>query len=670
MSEIEQELRRALERRTTSAGRSAAPAVAGIRARSRQRQRTRRIAAAGVAVLVPLGLVALSTLREDASQQVVLVPATTAPPRPTSTEPSAATTTAATTTTVRTTGGGATSTLVVDVEDPPEMYQPVPFASLDLAGLADGEFAVATGAADGGAVVVAGDQAVLLDDAGSRTDAQLDSAPFAVVVGPGDVLYGLVDHEVLPREVTMNAFPLTGSEIGRTVASVEVDAAAYVEFPVGPFGQGPDGIVDRVRDVGTTVLPYVDSTGEPLAAPGFDVAEITYDPSTGEVGSNSGVAWQVDIRKHPQAAGGYLGDSPAAPALGGGATIWTSIGPGTAPDQDFYGQPTLPVVIRLGADGSAQAWLLPDEWAVASSDVWGTLLTRTVVEGAAARMELAWFDPESAPVTSGPPPSETPATTTATDLGIPLGCDDVSPCPSVAARADGVLVAYDPTTSTVTVHEMPERSIALAGIEDPAARLVMVGPDDVAYLERSASDSDPVNELLAISTHPDNAGAILARSDPLDGSGDSSLVASGTGILQVGCCRGVVNRPDLDDPLAIAWVDHLGAVVVSDGPRLTVESDDNVTLTVVRSDGATQQRWPLDIDGALLRDIPVMQPLDDGGVLVAFPLDDAVTTRLVRLWPTGTATTHEFEGSPAVLERAGTVIVAQNGSAVRLDPFA
>lgn len=66
-------------------------------------------------------------------------------------------------------------------------------------------------------------------------------------------------------------------------------------------------------------------------------------------------------------------------------------------------------------------------------------------------------------------------------------------CPSVAFRADGVAVSYDPATHELTMHESPRRVVPLAFAQLDDSRLVHVGPDAVAYLTgRSPGLDDPI----------------------------------------------------------------------------------------------------------------------------------------------------------------------------------
>lgn len=257
------------------------------------------------------------------------------------------------------------------------------------------------------------------------------------------------------------------------------------------------------------------------------------------------------------------------------------------------------------------------------------------------------------------------------DLGV--GCTPGVDCPSVAVRSDGVVVSLDPTTGTLSVHDTPEREFTVTGQLDPAARLVFVGPDDVAYIiTPTAGQSDPIGDLVAVSTSPGNAGAIVASKEGVvDLSGDSDLVPNAEGIVVVGCCGFEARRPALDAELVLAWVDHAGKPALVSGAEMSVEFRSDNSVDVVRRDGATVLRWNI-ADVSSFRGMPPLAPTTDGGALAfltdTFNLD--APSRLVKLGADGSI--HEQSIAPyvpAVFEPGGTIIVFTDTGYSRLRPF-
>ncbi len=88
-----------------------------------------------------------------------------------------------------------------------------------------------------------------------------------LVVGPGSVVHGFGepvfddDNAVAPRGF---ASPRPASGAGETVAVGELDVNGYLEIPPFFVGNGPDGIIDRGRQVGETLIEHVDETGAPF----------------------------------------------------------------------------------------------------------------------------------------------------------------------------------------------------------------------------------------------------------------------------------------------------------------------------------------------------------------------------------------------------------------------
>lgn len=317
------------------------------------------------------------------------VPETTAAPTPTTTvEP-------ATSVTVEVSPGPP---IPVSYLDPPAIFDAVPFGSVALTcpDTADCDWRWEVGVREGGAVVVDHLSKVVhvVDAATSEVRVvPLEAVPYAIVVGPQDVLYGFVIGEPPEGSAVPSfrivAIPLAGERAGTVVAEEALFIEAYTELPQAALGLGRTGVVDRVRDVGRELIGYVGPQGEPLLAPeptigwgavymrSGDVVwrEVTYE------------AWELPVERHPDAREPYVGDAPPSPTSDGATVVWTWIGPALA-DGDFP-PPSQQVVAWLEPDGSGTWASLADGWRVASSDVWGTVLER-LVDG---NVEVAWFMP-------------------------------------------------------------------------------------------------------------------------------------------------------------------------------------------------------------------------------------------------------------------------------------
>jgi hypothetical protein len=274
-----------------------------------------------------------------------------------------------------------TTAIAVSYKNPPPPFSPAPFASVRLSSpLQDGI---------GGTVAVTR-AGVVVDDL--QRSNMVTVVDWSGVVGPwvtlaarvssivvfDDVLYGLTQSGV---DTSMVAIPLSGPSAGQIVRSVPVSSAAYTELPVGAFGLGPNGIVDRVRKVGTQLIGYVDAGGNP------DAATVTIDEH--KVVTRAGTtSWSLGIDRDPAWQSGLVGPAPAAPSIGGGAVYWTEIG-GPADTTSDYPDMTLPVIAELRADGTGSWWSLPDGWHVVASDTSGTVLAKATGDG----LTLARFLP-------------------------------------------------------------------------------------------------------------------------------------------------------------------------------------------------------------------------------------------------------------------------------------
>ena len=241
------------------------------------------------------------------------------------------------------------------------------------------------------------------------------------------------------------------------------------------------------------------------------------------------------------------------------------------------------------------------------------------------------------PVTTVPVPdttvADTAASTTATPTTVattgpaldsrlspePLGFDgecSEAGCISVGVTLAGEVVTFDSANSTLTFTQSGT-SLAVDSPFGDTAYLAMMGPDDVAYIAGSPpTATDPLLELIAVATSGAAAGQEIARVGDLDGTGDSTLIATATGVMQVGCCGFGERLPAAGTAVAMAWVSPTGEPSGAVVPAVHLEYPGDDTTIVVRTaaDGA-EQRWPVP---AMLagRDMPPVAAADDGGALV------------------------------------------------------
>ena len=321
------------------------------------------------------------------------VPATAAPDSTTPESVVVPSTTIATTTTATT----ATSALptspggAVDFESPPAALHLRTIGSIPFE-TRDGEVWIDAAIGDRGVVINqswAGHVTVVGFD-GSTREVAVDGELGSLVHGPGDVVYGLRSGESID-DFAIVAVALGGARRGETVGSRPLSWTTYTELPYASFGHGADGVIDRVRGVNTTVIPYVGEHGEAVTWIEAEPAVYTTDRSL--VTASTGQSWQLEIHASPAGADSFVGPTPAAPSNDGLAVYWTYIGPNARPDIDF-GEPTMPMLAALHPDGTVQWWSVPDGWQVVATDVWGTVLSR--VDGGQLQLALADLTPAPA----------------------------------------------------------------------------------------------------------------------------------------------------------------------------------------------------------------------------------------------------------------------------------
>ena len=593
----------------------------------------------------------------------------------------------------------APRTIPVDAADPPLLVEPVVYASVPLEPDPSGS---------GVSVAIGPDNIVVKQPVSDfvsligppdvtvqqiRVPVELNS----IVSGPGPVIYGIggpvfdEDNQAVPRGFRFVAVPFLGDRVGEVVAETEVGVNDYLELPDAFFGHGPVGVVDRGRQVGRTVIDYVDETGAPLEAttefplPAFadpDGDGIRQRADVIEVVGSS-LAWRLDIRRDPTNASSFVGPTFPAPTTNERVIYFERIGSDLTPEQDF-GPSALPVIAILNPDGTGSWVRLPEEWDVVASDVWGTVLMRRTEND----LEFALLDDalEASgyvpPSPTDAPPTPEPAIVPSGMLAIPRNCVPDVGCTQLASTEDGRIVAYDPTDETLRIYDRTgsERQVEVpidAGITPlDRAWLVAVGPDDVAYLAASTAASvDSQVDLLAIPLVGDSGGQVVVVWTGVDGSGDSTLVSRRTGLTVVPCCGDRVSRPAPDAPI-YPWTDRNGAVTASTAPSFDLTLGD-AGSSLTRIDGeATFTRFTLPTVFQDPRDFPTTVATDDGGALaldLVMPSGPSVIVDFNTDWPEfgiDNGDVHYVEDAlgafgSILLEPAGTVVVVEDDRFVR-----
>lgn len=362
-------------------------------------------AAALIAAIVVAGLNDDPTIRTNTPEPNATAGVPTTVPAPSSSvaPPTEVPSTAAPETATPSTAVPATP-IAVDAADPPPLIEPVPLISLPLEPNPDGNtISVAIGEREIAVRQPATSDVTLIDYRADSPDGPpvrtvaLAEPLSSIVFGPGDVLYGFgevappVEGSAMPEALRYVAVALSGARQGQVVAENRLDVNTYLELPWGPFGHGPDGVIDRLRRVNEVVAGYVDPNGdaaewtEPTAAPLAPIPDLTANPLTIDT-LDGATSWTLAITRAPDNATDFVGPTPPAPTSGGRNVYFDRIGANLTGGD--FGPSAIPVIAILEPGGSGTWVRLPDDWSVVASDVWGTVLMRTTDTA----IELALLD--------------------------------------------------------------------------------------------------------------------------------------------------------------------------------------------------------------------------------------------------------------------------------------
>ena len=247
-------------------------------------------------------------------------------------------------------------------------------------------------------------------------------------------------------------------------------------------------------------------------------------------------------------------------------------------------------------------------------------------------------------------------------------------CTQLLVGADGVPVTYDPTARQLRRHSVPPVEAILPDGYGESPFLYHLGPDNVVYLQvEPVVEAELAADIVAVTLSADNAGSEVGRwADVVNNVGDSELVATAQGLVNVNCCGPDIVRPDPESPLLVPWLDSNGEAITSTSAFIQVEIS-YPTLTVRRVDQvpATTQTWIFEPGSDWQpRGMPTILPTIDGGFIAA---TFGSGTTIARGRPDGTVETIRLDDAiffPDSLDPSGRFLVANSGFFLRVEPFA
>lgn len=200
------------------------------------------------------------------------------------------------------------------------------------------------------------------------------------------------------------------------------------------------------------------------------------------------------------------------------------------------------------------------------------------------------------------------------DLPAP-DCTEEGSCTMVLATNSGRLAAVRTGDPMITFLD-DGTTLSIDADAATTAWPITFGPEDVLYLSLTDRVSGESGGMIAVATTGSRAGRTVASSNvPLDTSGDSTIVATAAGLVQVGCCGHGDTQPSVDETVVMGWVSASGGALPLLATDVWIEYGADDAATVVRSDDGVEQRWTFDgpIGG---RDMPMLVATADGGVLL------------------------------------------------------
>jgi len=239
--------------------------------------------------------------------------------------------------------------------------------------------------------------------------------------------------------------------------------------------------------------------------------------------------------------------------------------------------------------------------------------------------------------------------------------------------ADGTPISYDPNSRELVRHSTPPVGTQLPDDYGLWPWLYHAGPDDVVYLQVDpAVPAELGADIVAVTLADGDAGREIGRwADVANNVGDSELVATPDGLVNVNCCGPDAVRPAPDAEVLVPWIDRGGATVTSAAPTIHVELD-VASMMIARTDAvpAGTREWNVRPAGDWLgRGMPHIVPTFDGGFVAA--AYGGVDTTIIRGWPNGDIEQVVIADVLSVeLDRSGRFVLADGERLVRVEPFA
>lgn len=281
----------------------------------------------------------------------------------------------------------------------------------------------------------------------------------------------------------------------------------------------------------------------------------------------------------------------------------------------------------------------------------------------------------SAPSTSLDASPVPPPTTASTVGGAALdACSPLGVC-TYGSMNDGRLVRLD---SRFKNDELPAAAIYGANrattvffderFAPSSAFLLDVGPGDIAYIWWIAPGAESAT-VSAFELGGAEPGRLVRQFEaPVDPSGDTELVPTRLGFVELGCCGVEPTRPPAEAQVIVPWVDRNGAEIVADDRSVFVVTvNERLGIEADRPDG-TIQSWDVSFGDVAPRGMPYLYELDNGPIVAILDGADAMSDPLY-LAPDGTVEQVESPGPVSyVLPDGRFVIRGPDNNNALIDP--
>jgi hypothetical protein len=263
------------------------------------------------------------------------------------------------------------------------------------------------------------------------------------------------------------------------------------------------------------------------------------------------------------------------------------------------------------------------------------------------------------PTSEAPPGTEVPARGFA-ELG---ACSPQAVC-TYSSLDDGRLVRLDSrfkndALAAFTIYGDNEATTGFfaESFAPSSAVLVDVGPQDIAYIWWTIPGDESAHVSAYELTGPD-AGRLVREFDArLDPSGDTELVATRDGFVELACCDVNPIRPAPDAVVMIPWVDRTGTEIAADDRTVfVVEINERLVVSADRPGDTEDNAWTVSFGDVAPRGMPHLYELDDGTVVMIADGADA-TSDPTYLRPDGTTETVDSPGSVAYVLPNGRFVV-------------